>query len=160
LLLNPLITVGTTVCPPLGCALCLVPAASGYVAAYIGDRYGPSRAPAIWPIVASYVATAVALVALVVGYYALIGGTLSFNAGQGDDATQFLFLFGAAVVAGGMSTVGIPLSYALSSEEKHVGDDGSALPGWFEPGHPKGPKYIRPPRNNLDTPPPLEAMAY
>ena len=31
----------------------------------------------------------------------------------------------------------VPLSYALTAEEKHEGDDGTSIPGFFSPGHPE-----------------------
>ena len=153
----PLLTVGSYGCPLLSCGLCLTPAAAGYLGTWIGDRYGGQRAPAIWPIAAAYGGLLLSGVGL---------GVLYWGALSGDTVVA---LFGGAGVLAGVaaSAIGVPAAYALSAEDKLPGDDGTALPGILEAGHPaaqrrtaqkvKGasPPPARPPEPTLpDLPPP------
>ncbi len=119
------------VVPGGACVACLLPAASGYAATILGDRLGPSRAPALWPVVASYVAAVAGVVSAATLYTLLAGGG---GGGAGDPALYGLVVAGAAVAAVGVAAV--PVSYALTAEKKHDGDDGTGAPGFLSPGHP------------------------
>ncbi|MBI1946175.1 MAG: hypothetical protein HYS27_10785 [Deltaproteobacteria bacterium] len=159
----PAIGVTSYLCPFMACGACLLPAAAGYAGTWIGDRFGTTRAPAIWPIIASYAGLVVSGVSVGAIYFAAFTG-----------GTQLLALAGGIGVLAGFaaSIIGIPIAYALSAEDKRPGDDGDAFPGVFEAAHPsqpgkkrapaapgKRPTAPRPPKApmpDLPTPPLLE----
>lgn len=124
---TPLLAISSYGCGFLACGLCLLPAAAGYVGTWVGDRYGSSRAPAIWPMVAAYAGLAISVVGTGIIYWgALTGGSPVFVLGGA-----------AGILAGlGASAAGVPVAYALSAEEKHPWDDGSELPGILSAAHP------------------------
>lgn len=142
-------------CPAIVCVPCILPAANGYLAAFVGDRFGKSRAPAIWPVLAAYgagLATSVAaLTAFVLLSPALAGG---FN-----DPVVLGGIGVAALLASGAS-LAVPVAYYLTAEPKRPGDDGSEVPGWFAPNHPMVKPKKNPTREPTDAPPRLTAMRF
>lgn len=155
----PVLVVAAYPCAPVGCTACLLPAAAGYLGTFVGDRFGPSRAPALWPMVAAYAGIVLfGGVGLVGVYWGVFANSPLISAGGG-----LAMLVGVLA-----SAAGIPAAYALTAEEKLPGDDGSALPGILEAGHPRAPPKgtkkpaepeapPRPPRPELPElpPPPL-----
>lgn len=114
---------------------CVAPAAAGYFATLIGDRWGTTRGVAAGPMLASYVA------ALGWGCIGVFGVAWIATAGQTDvanDPAAWLFLGGGAVAAV-VGTAGVPALYALSAEPKQPHDDGSLAPGFFSHAHPPVP---------------------
>ena len=134
-LVNPVILLGSLVCPAIGCFGCLIPAAAGWTSTFIGDRFGRQRAPALWPIVAAYASMFVTAAAGLVVYVALIGGASAISSGLNNEATAFLVGIGVALAISGASTLAVPIAYAVTADDKKPGDDGSALPGLLEPNH-------------------------
>lgn len=150
----PCALLGAYGCPVVLCVPCVLPAANGYLAAYVGDRFGKNRAPAIWPVLAAYasglVTSVAALTVFVLLSPALTGGfTDPVVVGAG----------GVAVLAAAGASLAVPISYALTAEPKRPDDDGTEVPGWFAPNHPpvKKPKGTREPP---DAPPKLTAMRF
>lgn len=133
-------------CPLAGCAICLVPAAAGYAGTWIGDRFGTTRAPAIWPILASYGGLVISAIGVGAVYFSILtGGTTLIALGGGLG-----MLAGLAA-----SAIGVPIAYALSAEEKHRGDDGASLPGLLEPNHPGTRPSKRAPADPVGKPQPV-----
>lgn len=144
--------IGAVFYPALICVVCAMPAVNGYLATYVGDRFGKGRAPAIWPVLASYAGLIVAGVAGA----GLLFVTLSQ---QLDGQTAVYAALGSTVVLGAGSSLLLPVAYALNAEPKHLGDDGTEAPGWFEPGHP-ATKTKRSTREPPDAPPALTTMRF
>lgn len=70
---------------------------------------------------------------------------------------------GIALLAAALASLAVPVSYALTAEPKRPDDDGSEIPGWFAPHHPreKKPKRgTREPRGPPDAPPKLTTMRF
>ncbi|MCC7075319.1 MAG: hypothetical protein IT383_28660 [Deltaproteobacteria bacterium] len=122
----PAIFVTAYLCPFTLCVACTIPGAAAYASTWIGDRFGKTRAPAIWPIVASYGVLMVGGVGLAAVYFGAFTSNplMSFGGGIG----MLAGLVGSAVA--------IPVAYALAAEEKHPGDDGDGWPGLFAAAHP------------------------
>lgn len=141
-------------CPAVICVPCVLPAANGYLAAYVGDRFGKNRAPAIWPVLAAY---ASALVTTVAGITVFVLLSPALTGGITDPVV--VGAGGIALLAAAMASLAVPVSYALSAEPKRPGDDGTEIPGWFAPHHPrdKKPKATREPP---DAPPRLTTMRF
>jgi hypothetical protein len=149
----PLSVVTGYFCPPVSaCAFCLLPAANGYLATYIGDRFGQNRAPALWPVLAAYASTTVAIVGSLAMLFVLNGGGGNFNT-PNDPVVLGVLVTGVGVSVA--STLAVPLAYGLSSEPKREGDDGNDGPGWFAPHHPRPKKRI-----DLERDAPLSAMRF
>ncbi|HEY4221451.1 MAG TPA: hypothetical protein VGO62_08915, partial [Myxococcota bacterium] len=121
------------------CLGCLTPLAAGYAVTWIGDRYGPSRAAALWPIIAAYVATTLAAIGAGALVITLIsGGAASLGLSASDRNSVAIAGYigiGSSAVAAGA----VPLAYALSAEPKAPGDDGSGQPGWLSAARPMAP---------------------
>ena len=144
--------IGAIFYPALICVVCAMPAVNGYLATYVGDRFGKGRAPAIWPVLASYAGLIIAGVAGTALLYVTVSQQL-------DGQTAAYAALGGTVVLGAGSSLLLPVAYALNAEPKHVGDDGTEVPGWFAPGHPtkkKKPSTREPP----DAPPAFTAMRF
>ncbi|OGQ10368.1 MAG: hypothetical protein A2138_26695 [Deltaproteobacteria bacterium RBG_16_71_12] len=141
----PMLAFTAYLCPVAGCAMCLVPAAAGCAGTWIGDRFGTTRAPAIWPILAAYAGLVVSAIGVGVIYFAILTGTSPLLAMAGS----------VGVIVGiGASLIGVPVGYALAAEEKRPGDDGGALPGLFEANHPgAAPSRRSPTAPRRSTPP-------
>ena len=125
-----------SIVPLAGGLFCLaVPGIGGYAATMFGDKYGSSRAPAIWPTVASYFSTCMGSVA---GGGTLFGLLASRNVGGGASPTltDYGIALGAGAGVGLLTGLLVPVAYSLSAEPKRANDDGSGEPGWFAPGHP------------------------
>ena len=112
------------------CITCLLPAASGYLSTYLGDKLGPSRAPVLWPVLLSYVA---ALAGVITGAAVYLAFATPGNVAI-DQSFYAIGAGGLAIAA--LAVVAVPIAYAATSEPKHAGDDGSTEPGWLAPGHP------------------------
>lgn len=146
----PVLAVASYPCAPMGCTACMLPAAAGYLGTFVGDRFGSSRAPALWPMVAAYAGVILfGGVGVVIAYWGVFANNPLISAGGG--LTMLVGILASAA--------GIPAAYALTAEDKLPGDDGSALPGILEAGHPRAPpkgtkkpaERVAPPR-----PPPPE----
>ena len=139
---TPAIFVTTSLCPFTACAACAVPTAAAYAATWIGDRFGKMRAPAIWPMAASYAVLMIGGAGLAAAYF----GAMSGNSWMGVGG-------GLAMLAGVVgSAVAIPVAYALAAEEKRPGDDGGGMPGVLTAAHPPS-RVRRPARRPADAPP-------
>lgn len=126
----PVLAVASYPCAPMGCTACMLPAAAGYLGTLVGDRFGSGRAPAVWPMVAAYAGVILfGGVGLVGVYWGVFANSPLISAGGG-----LAMLVGLLA-----SAAGIPAAYALTAEDKLPGDDGSALPGILEAGHPRAP---------------------
>jgi hypothetical protein len=143
-------------CPAVVCVPCVLPAANGYLAAYVGDRFGKSRAPAIWPVLAAYAAGLVTSVAVIAAF-------LVASPALGNGLTDPVVIAGLSVsmLVTATASVLVPVAYALTAEPKRPGDDGSEVPGWFAPNHPTTkPRKKSPTREPVDAPPRLTAMLF
>jgi hypothetical protein len=126
--------------------LAAYPILAGFWTGIVGDLWGPDRGTVLWPVLAGVLGSVVTA-ALVAAYALSTFAVLAAANPQWDDAElerQFdthpalqgggyvLFTLNAVLAAG------LPLvAYALTSEPKETGDDGSfGVPGLLTPSHP------------------------
>lgn len=139
---------------PLSVVPCLghlaLAALVGGVETWVGDTFGATRAPMIWPMVGTMGAT-LALAAIdAAAYFALVFGVVGAATASPDLFRSINNLGPVLVFAiyGGFAVVGVvnllilagtpALIYGFTSVEKAPGDDGSAFPGIMEPADPTG----------------------
>lgn len=154
-LVAPCLLLAAYGCPAIVCVPCVLPAANGYLAAFVGDRFGQSRAPAIWPVLAAYGAALAATVAALVAFVLIAPGL------NGNITDPFVLGgSGVAMLVAAGASLAVPVAYALTAEPKRPGDDGSEVPGWFAPNHPTTRLKKHPTREPADAPPRLTAMRF
>jgi hypothetical protein len=124
---------------------CAAPAATGFVQAWIGDRYGPTRGTMVVPTIANYLVSAVGGIGVGFAYFSLITSFNGGGFGLSPDETAFMLLgaFTVTVVAAPMVSAG---AYHLFSEPKREGDWGQGDPGMTAPAHPPETKKKRAPQ--------------
>ncbi len=137
----PAIFVTASLCPFAACAACAVPAVAAYASTWIGDRFGKTRAAAVWPMVSSYVVLMLGGAGVAAAYMGSVSGNSWMSVGGG---------FGALAGVLG-SAVAIPVAYALASEDKRPGDVGTGFPGVLTPAH-QSPAPNRSARRPADRP--------
>jgi hypothetical protein len=140
--------------PGVGTAApCGVPCLGGYLATYAGDRVGRQRAPALWPMLASYLPVVVGVGAGTALFLSLLSttGTPSFtNAG-------IILLVGSGLTI--LSAAAVPAAYALTAVPKQPWDDGSVPPDFLQPAQVAEPKEWKKKHPPTSAPPPT-AMTY
>ena len=139
---------------PLGLVPCFghlaLAALVGGVETWVGDTFGATRAPLIWPMLANMGALLAVAAVDFAAYFGLVLGIVGASA-TSPDLFRSINNLGPVlvlVVYGGLAAVGVlnliiltatpALVYGFTSVEKAPGDDGSAFPGIMEAADPTG----------------------